>query len=51
MWRVTPNLMAMLGLLPRESTKVFGEETFAATKQHTLKRRKESLSGLQNPRC
>jgi integrase len=49
MWRVSNTLVSMLGALPREDERVFGN-TYCAMKNVFLKVRKRLAFKLQNPR-
>jgi integrase len=50
MWRVSPNLISMLNLLPRTSTRLFGSGSIRSYKATYTKMRKRIAFKLQNPR-
>lgn len=50
MWKVTPELICMLKMLPETSTKVFGDSPINSMKSTFIKTRKRLAAKLQNPR-
>jgi integrase len=50
MWKVTPQLIAQLNALPKNSTKVFGNSRMDTLKIAFLRLRKKQAAKLQNPR-
>ncbi len=50
MWKVNQKLMDMLGAMPRDSQRVFGDSSIFSTKSTFTKARKRLAAKLQNPR-
>ena len=50
MWKVTPQLIAQLNALPKNSEKVFGDSKMDTLKIEFLRLRKKQASKRQNPR-
>jgi integrase len=50
MWKVTPQLIAQLNALPKNSTKIFGDSRMDTLKTSFLRLRKKQAIKLQNPR-
>jgi integrase len=50
MWKVTPQLVAQLNALPKDSTKVFGDSRMDTLKIAFLRLRKKQAIKMQNPR-
>ncbi len=50
MWKVTPQLIAQLNALPKNSTKVFGDSRMDTLKIAFLRLRKKQAVKMQNPR-
>jgi integrase len=50
MWKVTPQLVAQLNALPKNSTKVFGDSRMDTLKIAFLRLRKKQAAKMQNPR-
>jgi integrase len=50
MWKVTPQLIAQLNALPKDSTKVFGDSRMDTLKIAFLRLRKKQAIKMQNPR-
>ena len=50
MWKVTPQLIAQLNALPKDSTKVFGDSRMDTLKIAFLRLRKKQAAKMQNPR-
>jgi integrase len=49
-WRISPELSAMLNSLPRKSDKVFGNGPITSTKTTFMRARRRLANKLQNPR-
>jgi integrase len=50
MWKVTPQLIAQLNALPKDSTKVFGDSRMDTLKIAFLRLRQKQAAKMQNPR-
>ena len=50
MWKVSPELIGMLKMMPKTSTKVFGDGPINSLKTTYIKTRKRLATKLQNPR-